>query len=179
MRRSRMEPKLTKPILLAPKVVTFSLAIHLSTMAQLSSAMSLAPYVITGPSFVMRSTSAPWTTKNAARDLVRCPWPNPPIHVDRFGLESLHLKTPAFVACAADEHAPSQDGRAKTPDREIDEVGSKNNLLVSLHVPKRKNALHNVYAVGVGPLLLAARICCDYVQTTSTWPFRTLSFARI
>lgn len=50
------------------------------------------------------------------------------------------------------------------PDREILEVSRDKDVLVSLRVPNRKNALQDGYAVGVGPLLLAASICRGYVE---------------
>jgi hypothetical protein len=102
--------------------------------------------------------------ENAARDLVGRPRRNPPIRVDRLGFESLHIKTSAIVHCTAHKDATSRDGRAKAPDREIVEVSRDDDVLVSLRVPNRKDALQDVYAVGVGPLLLAARICRGYVE---------------
>lgn len=45
-------PKLTYPIPLGPCVVTVARAVQLPTVPQLPSAMSLAPWVVTGPSLI-------------------------------------------------------------------------------------------------------------------------------
>jgi hypothetical protein len=53
--------------------------------------------------------------ENAARDLVRCPWPNPPIHVDRFGLESCTLRRPPLSPAPLMNTPLPKTGEPKRP----------------------------------------------------------------
>ena len=141
MRRSRMEPKLTKPTPLAPLVVTFFFGHPPVNDAPVVERHIINAVRHDGSTIRDAVDVCAVDDENAARELIRRPWRNPPIHVDLFGFESPHIETPAIVACAAHEDAASHDGRAEAPNRDIVEVSRDNDVPVSLRVPNRKSAL--------------------------------------